>query len=92
MPAPAWHGPRPPSPALLFAATPSSLPPLPLTPSSLPQHPLTPPLLLQLLRGIERYVESVRVEVLPGSSHWVQQDRPEEVNRLLASFLGAAAR
>ncbi|EFN51601.1 hypothetical protein CHLNCDRAFT_27786 [Chlorella variabilis] len=46
----------------------------------------------QLLRGIERYVESVRVEVLPGSSHWVQQDRPEEVNRLLASFLGAAAR
>jgi pimeloyl-ACP methyl ester carboxylesterase len=46
-----------------------------------------PPHALQLLRGIERYVDSVRVEMLAGSSHWVQQDRPEEVNRLLDDFL-----
>jgi pimeloyl-ACP methyl ester carboxylesterase len=25
--------------------------------------------------------------LLPGAGHWVQQERPEEVNRLLVDFL-----
>ncbi len=29
----------------------------------------------QLLRGLERYVERLQVQVLPDSSHWLQQDR-----------------
>lgn len=41
----------------------------------------------QLLRGTEKYVDSLRVEVLAGCSHWAQQDRPAEVNKLLADFL-----
>ena len=27
--------------------------------------------------------------VLPGAGHWVQQERPEEVNKTLAEFLAA---
>jgi pimeloyl-ACP methyl ester carboxylesterase len=42
---------------------------------------------VQLLRGTEKYVDSLRVEVLAGCSHWAQQDRPAEVNKLLADFL-----
>lgn len=29
--------------------------------------------------------------VLPGAGHWVQQERPEDVNRLLLAFLGTLA-
>lgn len=43
----------------------------------------------QLLRGTERHVEHLRVVVLPGCSHWAQQDQPEEVNRLLNEHLAA---
>jgi pimeloyl-ACP methyl ester carboxylesterase len=25
--------------------------------------------------------------LLPGAGHWIQQERPEEVNRLLVDFL-----
>lgn len=48
-----------------------------------------PPPAAQLLRGTERYVESLRVEVLRGCSHWVQQDQPERVNELMREFLSA---
>lgn len=41
----------------------------------------------QLLRGTERYVETLTIQVLPGCSHWVQQDQPEEVNRRMREFL-----
>jgi pimeloyl-ACP methyl ester carboxylesterase len=27
--------------------------------------------------------------ILEGAGHWVQQERPEEVNRLLLDFLGS---
>ncbi|PSC74763.1 epoxide hydrolase [Micractinium conductrix] len=37
----------------------------------------------QLLRGTDKYVDSLRVVVLPGCSHWAQQDAAQEVNRLL---------
>ena len=41
----------------------------------------------QLLRGIGKYVENVRVETLKKCSHWAQQDRPEEFNALVRDFL-----
>lgn len=41
----------------------------------------------QLLRGTEKYADSLRIEMVKGASHWVQQDRPAEVNRMLREFL-----
>jgi pimeloyl-ACP methyl ester carboxylesterase len=38
--------------------------------------------------GTERYVKDLRLNYLPGVSHWVQQDAPERVNELLLRFLG----
>jgi pimeloyl-ACP methyl ester carboxylesterase len=40
-----------------------------------------------LTRGLEPWVPDLRVERLPGVSHWVQNDAPERVNALLADFL-----
>ena len=42
------------------------------------------------LEGTDRYVRDLRIERLPGISHWVQQHAPEQVNRLLTAFLPAA--
>lgn len=42
---------------------------------------------LACLDGTDRYVKDLRIERLPQASHWVQQDAPEEVNRLMADFL-----
>ncbi len=39
------------------------------------------------LDGTERYVRDLRIERLPGISHWVQQHAPERVNALLREFL-----
>lgn len=39
------------------------------------------------LDGTERYVRDLRIERLPGVSHWVQQHAPERVNALLEEFL-----
>ena len=39
------------------------------------------------LDGTERYVRDLRIERLPGVSHWVQQDAPARVNALLREFL-----
>jgi pimeloyl-ACP methyl ester carboxylesterase len=41
----------------------------------------------QLLRGLGKYVETLRVETLKNCSHWAQQDRPEEFNALVTEFL-----
>ncbi len=41
------------------------------------------------LDGTERYVHDLRIERLPGVSHWVQQHAPERVNALLTGFLPA---
>jgi pimeloyl-ACP methyl ester carboxylesterase len=38
-------------------------------------------------RHLERWVPGIRVERLPGISHWVQTDDPERVNRLLIEHL-----
>ena len=39
------------------------------------------------LDGTQRYVKDLRIERLPGISHWVQQHAPERVNELLRGFL-----
>jgi len=43
------------------------------------------PVLLE--RSMSKVTGPLRVERLPGVSHWVQQEAPAEVNRLLADFL-----
>ncbi len=39
-----------------------------------------------LLEGLERWATDLRVERLADASHWVQNDVPERVNRLLIDF------
>ncbi len=41
------------------------------------------------LDGTARYVRDLTLRRLPGVSHWVQQDAPTQVNRLLQHFLAA---
>ena len=41
--------------------------------------------------GTERYVKDLTVRYLPRVSHWVQQEAPEEVNRILEEWLGGRA-
>jgi pimeloyl-ACP methyl ester carboxylesterase len=41
--------------------------------------------------GTERYVKDLCVRYLPKVSHWVQQEAPEEVNRILEEWLGRPA-
>lgn len=43
----------------------------------------------ELTQGTERYVQDLTLRFIPDASHWVQQDTPEEVNRLLAEWLPA---
>ena len=42
---------------------------------------------IHLLDGMEQWVPELTVRRLPGISHWVQQDAPDEVNRLLSDWL-----
>ena len=44
------------------------------------------------LDGTERYVRDLEIKRLPGVSHWVQQDAPDTVNRLLRAFLQASSK
>ncbi len=41
----------------------------------------------RLTEGLEPWAPGLRVERLPEASHWVQNDAPERVNRLLIEFL-----
>jgi pimeloyl-ACP methyl ester carboxylesterase len=41
-----------------------------------------------LAEGLEEWVPGIRVARLAEASHWVQNDAPGEVNRLLVDFLG----
>lgn len=43
------------------------------------------------LDGTDRYVRDLRIERLPGISHWVQQHAPDRVNALLQHFLPPAS-
>ena len=46
------------------------------------------PILLE--RSATKVAAPLRIERLPGVSHWVQQEAPETVNQLLIDFLGLA--
>lgn len=46
----------------------------------------------ELTEGTEEYVAKLKVVHLPGVSHWVQQEAPEEVNRLLRDQLAGLDR
>jgi len=45
-----------------------------------------PYLSADLTKGLGRWVKNLQVVRLKGVSHWVQNDRPDEVNRLLIEF------
>jgi pimeloyl-ACP methyl ester carboxylesterase len=42
---------------------------------------------LALLEGLDRWVADLRIERLPGVSHWVMAEVPERVNALVLDFL-----
>lgn len=42
---------------------------------------------IHLLDGMEQWVPNLTLHRLPGISHWVQQDAPEDVNRRLSGWL-----
>lgn len=42
-----------------------------------------------LVPGTDRYVANLRIEQIPNAGHFIQSERPEEVNALLVPFLGA---
>lgn len=44
-----------------------------------------------LLDGLQRHVPDLRVHRIPDVGHWVQNEAPDEVNRLLLGFFGAPA-
>jgi len=44
-----------------------------------------------LLDGLDRFASDLRIERLPHAGHWVQNEAPAEVNRLLLRFLDATA-
>ena len=45
---------------------------------------------LETLDGTDRYVPDLTIRRLPGVSHWVQQEAPEEVNAILEEWLPRA--
>jgi pimeloyl-ACP methyl ester carboxylesterase len=40
------------------------------------------------LDGLERFAPDLRIERIPDGSHWVVNEQPERVNRLIRDFLG----
>lgn len=42
-------------------------------------------------RGVEQWVPGLTLRILPGVSHWVQQEAPERVNALIEDWLTVAA-
>jgi pimeloyl-ACP methyl ester carboxylesterase len=47
---------------------------------------------VQMVRSSEYVSGSWQYERLEGASHWMQLDRPQEVNRLLVEFLAGKSR
>ena len=50
-----------------------------------------PVLPASLVDGMERWIPNLTVAPIAGSGHWVQQERPVEVNAALLSWLGDLA-
>jgi pimeloyl-ACP methyl ester carboxylesterase len=46
-----------------------------------------PYLVSSLTKGLDRWVANLRIEHLPQGGHWIQNDEPDEVNRILLDFL-----
>ena len=46
---------------------------------------------LETLDGTDTYVENLTIRRLPGVSHWVQQEAPEQVNAILREWLSGTA-
>ncbi len=44
----------------------------------------------ELNEGLSEWVKDLTIHYIPDSGHWVQQERPLEVNRLMLAFLGSA--
>ena len=44
-------------------------------------------LAVQAAEESAKYVQDHRLELLPGVSHWVQQEQPERVNAIMEDFL-----
>jgi len=42
---------------------------------------------IALTTGLEQWVKDIRVRRVPDSGHWVQQEKPQQVNRLMLEFL-----
>lgn len=42
---------------------------------------------MSLTRNLERWVDDLRIEYVSDASHWIQNDVPERINRLLGEFL-----
>jgi epoxide hydrolase 4 len=42
----------------------------------------------ELTYGTERFAPDLRIKYIPNCSHWVQQERPDLVNRYMLEFLG----
>ena len=40
-----------------------------------------------VLEDHDKYVSDFTLRKVPGASHWVQQDAPEQVNRFMREFL-----
>lgn len=53
------------------------------------RDPVLPPALAE---GVEKWLPDLRKEVVADCGHWTQQEKPEQVNRLLLEFLGDLAR
>jgi epoxide hydrolase 4 len=47
-----------------------------------------PALLPGLLDGLDECVPDLRIERIPGASHWVAHEEPERVNALIRAFIG----
>jgi epoxide hydrolase 4 len=41
----------------------------------------------ELTHGTESYVRNLRIHYIPNCSHWVQQEKPEQVNQYMRQFL-----
>lgn len=42
---------------------------------------------VEMAKMSRRWAPNLRLEILPGVSHWIQQEAPEEVNRLILTYL-----
>ena len=49
-----------------------------------------PALVPELTDGLDNWVPNLRLERIAEAGHWVQHERPDDVNRLLLDHLGGA--